>query len=238
MLAQEIVCKNNLHQYHLATELYTAEQGDKYPDPWKSLYKEFQFPGESQRFCRWHNPDYSLESSPEEFSGPYWPYLAATKANICPVFERYAPKYGEMHYTSCIGPPFEVQFSYSMNGILYDEDADDGVKKSQIKSSPAQTFLWAEENMWRLQKQSGEHLSEFVLNDNALLAFYPGAPDSIVDCFGSYHKISAGKLAAQQPDNAAGYGLYNDGVANVLFMDGSLTFATPLETKRYAGELR
>lgn len=238
MFAQEIVCKTNLHQYHIATELYATEQDERYPDPWKSLYKEILFTGEIERFCRWHNPVYNLESNPDQFGGPYWPYLAATKANICPIFKRYAPKYGDTHYASCIGGPFEVQFSYSMNGILFDQVAQDGVRKSQIRSSPAITFLWAEENMWKLQDQSGAALSEFILNDNALLAFFSGDPTSIVDCFGSFHKISVNQLSSQQPGGAGGYGIYNKGVSNVLFMDGSLTVATPLEIKRYAGRLQ
>lgn len=237
--AQEIVCKTNLHQYHLATELYAVEQDERYPHPWKSLYREVQFPGETERFCRWHNPDYSLELNPEEFGGPYWPYLAATKANICPTFARVATKYGQYHPNhNPANDRIEVQFTYSMNGVLLDESANDGVKRSQVRSSPSQTFLWAEENMWLLQDAAAGRLSNYVLNDNSLLPFFPSTPNSPVDCFGSFHKISVGKLSTQQPGAVGGIGDYNGGVANVLFMDGSLTFATPLETKRYAGNLR
>ena len=169
MFAQEVICKSNLHQYHIATELYLSENDDCFPDPWESLYSKFAFSGETgdTRYCRWHNPDYNLDSYADkkdtdgtEYGGPYWTYLNSTKANICPVFEQYAPKYGSQHFTGCIGAPFEPQFSYSMNGKF-----DEGMKKSQIISSPSQTFLWAEENMWKLQTTANVHLSEYVLND-------------------------------------------------------------------------
>lgn len=54
MYAQVVVCKSNLRQYHIASELYATEQDERYPDPWRSLYKELQFVCETQRYCRWH----------------------------------------------------------------------------------------------------------------------------------------------------------------------------------------
>jgi type II secretory pathway pseudopilin PulG len=172
MYAMEIVCKNNLHQYQIATELYLTDQKERFPSPWESLYLQVQFTDEAQGYCRWQNPVYNLDvyadrrdtATGKAYAGPYWPYLASTTASICPIFKGYALKYGGMHYSSCIGGPFDPQFSYSMNGML-----QNGVKKSQIKSSPSQTFLWAEENKWRLQDKSGNRLSDHVLNDNALL---------------------------------------------------------------------
>jgi prepilin-type N-terminal cleavage/methylation domain-containing protein/prepilin-type processing-associated H-X9-DG protein len=234
MYAEEVMCKSNLHQYLLATELYITEHGERYPFPWQSLYKETAFPGE-HRECRWHNPKYNLESFPE-FAGPYWPYLAVTKANICPLFRKIAPRYGATHDGACIGAPFEPQFSYSMNGALFFDAAGNErpVKRSQI-SSPSQTFLWAEENMWKLNDKTGAALSAFVLNDNALLV---GSGTTVTDCFGSYHKISTAKLALQQPKTAGGSGVYDTGMANVLMADGSSTFLSPTDSKKYAGKLK
>lgn len=231
MYAQEVICATNLHQYHIATELFTTENKDVYPHPWRSLYKEYQFSGEVQRYCRWHNPDYSLESHPE-YAGPFWPYLASTKASICPTFNAVAQKYGEFHpYHNAANNRIEVQFSYSMNGMLaFRQTGTTGVGKAQVGSSPSQTFLWAEENMWLLKTQAGAKLSNEVLNDSALL---PGQPDSPVDCIGSFHKIAQTKLSLQQST-----GVYDSGVANVLFLDGSLAYASPLDTYRYAGKLR
>ena len=129
--AEEVLCKTNLHQYALASEMYCNENDDSMPDPWQSRYDSCQgrcpgvcqvaghqtFTGEAQRYCRWHNPDYNLQAYPE-YGGPYWDYLAVTKANICPTFSKLAPKYGEDHLGSCIGGPFVPNFSYSMNTIF------------------------------------------------------------------------------------------------------------------------
>jgi prepilin-type N-terminal cleavage/methylation domain-containing protein/prepilin-type processing-associated H-X9-DG protein len=230
MYAEEVMCKSNLHQYQIATELYITEHGERYPYPWASLYKSMTFTGEVNRSCRWHNPKYNLETYPE-YAGPYWPYLAVTKANICPVFKKIAPRYGTSHDTSCIGSPFEPQFSYSMNGTLFLDSSGNerAVKRGQI-ASPSQTFLWAEENMWKLKDQMGVILSNYVLNDNALCA--DGR-----DCFASYHKISTAQLNVQQPVTSGGFGVYNTGEANVLMVDGSSAFLPPTETKNYAGKI-
>jgi prepilin-type N-terminal cleavage/methylation domain-containing protein len=232
--AQEVICKNNARQYSLATEMYCNENDDKLPDAWQSLYDSCQgrcpsacigthlfFPDELNRTCRWHNPEYNLERYPE-YAGPYWPYLAVTKANICPAFSKLAPKYGKFHGGSCIGEPFIPQFSYSMNARIFDGGL---IKKNQLKS-PSQTFLWAEENMWTL-----EGLSNYVLNDNALLV---GTGNSIIDNFASFHKISSRKLSIQQDTRRYESGT---GVSNVLLLDGSVTWLTPEQVKDYVGKL-
>ena len=238
--AQEVICKTNLHQYHLATEMYANDYNEKFPNPAATIYKQVAaFSGEANTGCRWHNPQVSPKTDPERFGGPYWPYLDAGRTHVCPTFKKIAPKYGGAHSGSCIGAPFEVQYSYSMNHNLRNATDTDGVRKNQI-ASPTQTFLWAEENMWTLKDRSSQAISNSVLNDTALLASYPqGDTASIIDSFGSFHKISAAKLAAQQPGAGGGYGIYADqGVSNVLFVDGSLTTASPLETKRYEGRVR
>ena len=225
MYAEEIICKNNLKQYDLATNLYAMEHGDWYPYAWASLYKSVVLAGESNRGCRWHNPDYNLETHPE-YAGPYWPYLSITKANICPVFKNIAPRYGSSHDTSCIGAPFVPQFSYSMNGTLFldSSGASRPVRKSQV-ACPSQTFIWSEENMWRLRDSAGGAISNYVLNDNALCA--DGR-----DSFAIYHKISTRQLEIQRDTN-----LYNMGEANVLLVDGSIKFLPPTESIKYAGRL-
>jgi prepilin-type N-terminal cleavage/methylation domain-containing protein/prepilin-type processing-associated H-X9-DG protein len=231
--AQEIVCKSNLHQYQIATEIYCNENNEELPDPWESLYSKIQFSDEQQRYCRWHNPKYNLQNEGRDtdgkaYAGPYWPYLSVTKANVCSVFARLAPNYGGSHYSDCIGKPFEPQFSYSMNAGLRKTDSNNRfipAKKSQVVS-PSQTFLWAEENMWTLTG-----LSTYVLNDNALLVGVNGP----IDCFGSFHKISKGKLSIQQNTRRYESG---GGVANVLMVDGSLTWLTPEDSVRYRGKVR
>ncbi|MCK5565093.1 MAG: prepilin-type N-terminal cleavage/methylation domain-containing protein [Planctomycetes bacterium] len=238
--AQEILCKMNLHQYQIATEMYGNENSDYMPNPWQSLYKKETFSGEAERYCRWHNPDYNIESHPE-YAGPYWPYLAKTKVNICPFFVKVAITYGQSHMdgngthtaSDCIGGPFEPQSSYSMNGIFLQRDSNENSiptgspapndfkthRKSRLKN-PSKTFLWAEENMWTLN-----NYTTHVLNDTALLA----GPDG----FASFHKISPGQLAQQQSSHK-----YNGkGAANVLMADGSLDWKTPDDTAEYKGEI-
>ncbi len=110
------------------------------------------------------------------------------------------------------------------------------LKKSQIASSPPQTFLWSEENMWLLRdKITGITYSNYVLNDNALLV---GSASNAIDSFGSFHRISTAQLAAQMPTGDPPYGEYTDGSVNVLFLDGSLRVATPLESVKYQGRVR
>lgn len=240
MFAEEIMCKSNLHQYHLATELYITEHDERFPSAWQSLYDSCQgrckglcqdqsshatFPGEVQRYCRWHHPDYNLQAHPE-YAGPYWPYLAATKANICPTFAKIAKKYGQNHPNhNTANDRIEVQFSYSMNSVFLRDSGTEyyTLRRSQI-ASPSQTFLWAEENMWLLNG-----LSAWVLNDNAL---HVGV-SSTIDCFGSFHKVSTAQLNIQQDTHD-----YESGVSNVLMLDGSLSVLPPTEAVRYRGTTR
>lgn len=229
-IAENVICKNNLRQYHLATELYAIEQDERLPFPWKSLYKEKEFPGEIERYCRWHNEKYDLKKYPE-YGGPYWPYLAETKINVCPTFAKYAKKFGSMHSRHNNSVPVgQVQFGYSMNGALQINNR--GVRRSQIRSSPSETFLWGEENMWLMEDTTGKRLSNFVLNDNALVLGSRGP-----DCFASFHGISIAKLSAQAPQGSNKFGVYTSGSSNAILLDGSLEVVTPPNIK-LRGEVR
>lgn len=237
-IAEEVLCKNNLRQYYLATEIYAAEQDERFPYPWESLYKDMSIPGETNRGCRWHNDRYNLVAYPE-YAGPYWPYLANTKSNVCPTFAKYARKIGAQHpgHTSSI-PIGDVRFGYSMNGTLRIKinNIEMGVKRSQIRSSPSETFLWGEENMWYLKDPAGTILSKYVLNDNALL-HEPNASGFGRDIFGSFHKISVAKLTLQRPATSTDYGVYTVGSSNAILLDGSSVVVTPLDTK-YRGRVK
>lgn len=201
--------------------MFIQENGEKFPDAHKSLYKNQLDPKEIangwNRECRWHNKGMNLESFPE-LAGPFWPYLASTKANVCPLFERIAKKEGTVHpgHNNNV-PDFDVQFSYSMNWHI------GGKRLGEIKS-PSQTFIWAEENMWTLA-----NLANFVLNDNALW-IEPMSSPSVRDNFGSFHKLSKGQLSVQISTRK-----YNSGVCNVLFLDGSSSFESPEDGRRYTG---
>ncbi len=241
--AQEVICKTNLHQYSIATETYSADNSDKMPDPWRSLYSKQIFAGEKNRFCRWHNPEFNLDgnanktdSSNASYAGPFWPYLASTKASVCPVFKKLAPSRGQQHVVgisgagTCIGDPFQPQFSYSMNSIFYGNGGNYAkpymaVRKTGILN-PSKTFVWAEENMWKLKHKDGYNLSSYVLNDNCL---QPGA-----DCFASFHKVSTQKLSQEISQN-----IYSGiGVSNAVLADGSVAVVAPTDTSEYKGVTR
>jgi prepilin-type N-terminal cleavage/methylation domain-containing protein len=267
MFAEEIMCKSNIHQYHIATETYAIENKEYYPNPWISLYKSCLFndatfnapmPAETQSGCRWHNPNMSLQAYPK-FGGPYWPYLSVTKANICPTFAKLAPKFGEAHSVGvsypflCIGAPFVPQFSYAMNS-QFNIDSNPAhqcqnaltARRTQVKS-PSETFLWAEENMWVLTNPvTHATLTGSVLNDTSLRVPNPNpdpvtpARDAGSDGFGSFHKISTAQLTTQQSTK-----IYNAGMADVLFTDGHADFTPPMDLKtgeniaaRYKGVIR
>jgi prepilin-type N-terminal cleavage/methylation domain-containing protein len=227
--AEEIVCKNNLYQYLLATEMYCNDHNDMLPCAWTSLYSQKDFVGESERHCRWHNPEFNLQANADKrdlsghvYAGPYWPYLAVSKAHVCPVFAKLSKRYGENHpFHDGSLNRFEPQFSYSMNGIF---DLKEGGRRTLIKK-PFHTFLWAEENMWTL-----DNLSSYVLNDNALLV----GESSLIDCFGSYHKISKSRLATQQSTHTYESGV---GLSNVLLFDGSVKYLTPEDSISYMGSI-
>lgn len=234
MQAGEIVCQSNLHQYSLATELYTVNFSDRYPIPWASIYKytsDYMLPNESQRYCRWHNPEMNLEEHPE-YAGPYWPYLSSTKANICPIFKRYAKQYGSLHSDSCIGEPYDqINYSYSMNGSLRFIRSD-GTEQSMRKSSirrPSETFLWGEENMWKLKGYSN-----YVLNDNALCI-----SSSSIDCLASFHRTSPSQVAKQTQFISGNAGEYDgSGVSNLLMADGSISQGGPDDGMELRGDFR
>ena len=89
-IAEEVVCKSNLHQYYLATELYANEYRDRFPPAWHSIYND------TSTGCRWHDESKGLEARPD-LAGPYWPYISAKKVNVCPTFNKFAKKLGKNH---------------------------------------------------------------------------------------------------------------------------------------------
>ena len=215
-IAEEVICKSNLHQYYLATELYANDQDDRLPPAWHSIYKD------TSTGCRWHDERYNLETR-SDLAGPYWPYISTKKVNVCPTFNKFARK-----FHSC-SIPIKVQFSYSMNGHITGRDRK-GIKNSQIKSAPSETFLWSEESMWKMREaNNGPILSNYVLNDNALLV------GNAIDSFGSFHKISRAKFSLQLPPTPGGYGEYNTGSVNALLLDGSTIVVTPQDSNKYMG---
>lgn len=217
-IAEEILCKSNMHQYFLVTELYANDYDDRLPPAWHSIYNS----NDTSTGHRWHDKANGIELNPEK-AGPYWPYLASSKASVCPTFRKFARK-----FHSC-SIPIDVQFSYSMNGFITGRNQE-GIKKSQIKSPPSETFLWSEENMWKMREANGGPiLSNYVLNDNALLV------GNAVDSFGSFHKVSRKQFSRQLPPTPGGYGEYTTGSVNAILLDGSNIVVVPQDSNKYRG---
>ena len=253
LVAREVLCKNNMRQYGLATEMYTNENDEYYPNPWESLYSKTQFPSESQRSCRWHNSEYDLGANASKrdslgvhYAGPYWPYLANTQANVCPTFASYK-KHGILHKNHDDSIPIEGPFfSYSMNGNIKKEDSGGEqnakpVRKSKVDNTTG-TFLWAEENMFLLKFASNhptypnQAICTEILNDNALLIDNEDTGYG-KDSFGTFHGVSAAELEAELPGETGAYGVYQEkGYSHALLVDGSMEQVRPEDNLRLCGQ--
>jgi prepilin-type N-terminal cleavage/methylation domain-containing protein len=235
--ALRMLCRTNLHNYGLASAMYLMDNDERFTDPWQNIYDSCQnraphddkgfdcdsrdphlsFPGESQRSCRWHNPEFSLDANPE-YAGPLWEYLQVEDTGLCKVFAKLAAKEGYRHFPSgCIKGSFDdAQFGYSQNAFLGTPDnkdyaSIDGISKSSEVKSPARTFVWAEENPWTIPGISGA-----VLNDTALLArWYPQIAGSFDDAFATFHSPPGGDK--------------DKGTGNAVMMDGSIEAVSPYD---------
>lgn len=221
--ARFIVCKSNLHNYGLTGIMYSADYDSKMPYPWQSVYSEFQFPGETQRFCRWHNEDYDLGKYPE-FGGPLWPYMASEGVNLCPTFKGLSKSRGSGHPSHVSSIPIVPQFGYSMNGFLGIDPnptpRDYYVSSISKIKRPADVFFFAEENMWANQ------YTNTVLNDNALISMWNNNnPDTevFVDAFATFHKATDAEL--------------NNGVSNAVMTDGHVQQVEVKDTHKLAWPL-
>ena len=115
--AKEISCRANLRQYGLAQSMYLDDNDDRYPSAWTSLVMTEQPVAGYQRYCRWHDPRYPAD-------GPFWPYLANEKVNLCPTFKVLAKSYGQNHPSHVAANPVVPYYSYSMNAFLGSKRGD------------------------------------------------------------------------------------------------------------------
>jgi prepilin-type N-terminal cleavage/methylation domain-containing protein/prepilin-type processing-associated H-X9-DG protein len=207
--AMQLFCFNNLHQYGIVVEMYLEDNDEAFPCAWESLYAEFQFPGEIERYCRWHNEEFDIEENPKELAGPLWKYMETMKVHLCPYFVRVGKQRGAEHPSHRDEIPIVPMNSYSMNALLGPNAGStkpNGVLKRTEIRRITQTFFYAEENVWLTPGRASA-----VVNDNALVVNW-NTDDEIedvtyfVDCFGSFHNAP--------PDNL------DAGLANAVFADG------------------
>lgn len=245
-IAWEVFCKNNLKQYGIVGKMYLSDSDDILPNAWDSIYKSRNVGKYTEdRRCQWHdverNPDNDVR-----FMGSIYPYFGTwTNIHICPTFVRFANSYGSEHYSGCNPAviPIEPQFSYSMNAFLggFENNLGSNVQRLVIRASeirsPTTVFFFSEENCWLID--NGTKRYSAVFNDNALCGA-PGHPSDPVmwtlttipdpdkalfwDCLGSFHKTTLEKR--------------NEGLSNILFLDGHVDFASYKDTYRYARPLK
>ena len=230
--AWNIICRNNLHHYGLAGLMYLEENDAMFPNAWGSIYKSI----DPYRLCQWHDQSRNPIRRPD-LAGSLWTYLGEQdKSHLCPVFSRFARQY----HICTSNIPVDPIFGYSMNALLGGFELGGSgttaiyqhilrVKKNEIRS-PSTIFFFGEENPWVNSTRY-----QATLNDNALCgtSAHPSAsaawtadPSTIkpfgnatyLDCLATFHRTTIEKK--------------DDGVSNVVFVDGHVDSAIWEDTYR------
>jgi prepilin-type N-terminal cleavage/methylation domain-containing protein len=227
LVAEEMLCRNNLKQYGIAGFMYTDDNRSTFPGAWDSVYKEKDTAGAyvSDYYCLWHdkarNP---AQAAHQNRQGALWTYIGgAGKTHYCKTFARFAVE-APPHLNHNAAIPVDPQFCYSMNAFL---GADTFVVRVQDVRGPSGVFFFSEENCWPNDAVYG-----YTLNDNALCgapeispklaAWTPGRnlKPPYKDAFGSYHKTTIGAM--------------NDGMANAVFVDQHVELVDQKQTYYYS----
>jgi prepilin-type N-terminal cleavage/methylation domain-containing protein len=207
--AQTVLCKSNLHQYALGIRTYLNDNKEQFPHPelvyldW-TKYSASDINNWGHWYCRWHHPE-----SKWEFNGQLWPYLAAEKSHLCPVFSRVATRDGCYWCKESSGRNFQPRYTYSQNTYLghYAFSAsgkicgERGSRKIGNVVSPSTTLLFTEENTLPIAGYN-----QYGLNDNVFMPS-PGN-NSIGDAIATFHSVKSD-------------GARFVGKGHVLFVDGS-----------------
>jgi prepilin-type N-terminal cleavage/methylation domain-containing protein/prepilin-type processing-associated H-X9-DG protein len=130
--------------------------------------------------------------------GPLWYYMKSMKVHVCPMFYTLARSMGASHASHNAQIPIDPQYSYSMN--VYCGGSEAGAAKKATDVRPAsKVVFFSEENLWTIKG-----FSRYCLNNNVL---WVTKTDSY-DCLGTFHQTRG-----TDP---------NSGVANIVFVDGSV----------------
>ena len=177
--ARAILCRNNLKQYGLASNMYLGDWDGNFPYSFEWLFKD------GGRDHRWHDASKNLNQNPD-LAGGMWTYLKDDDIHLCPDFDIVARMMG----CSCRGNPIpiEPQYGYCMNSYL-NGDAWNSVpqqyktkmeilkNESQVRN-PSRVFFFSEENPFSVPE-----LQSSTINDNNLRAT-PGPGN---DHFATFH---------------------------------------------------
>jgi len=196
--AKAIICRNNLKQYGLASNMYLGDWDGNFPYSFSWLYID------EGRGCRWHDATKNLNQNPD-LAGGLWPYLKSQEIHLCPDFDISARMMG---CGNCDGStiPVDPQYGYTMNSYLngdawgsvpqqYRTSLDRIRNESEVKN-PYRVFFFTEENSWRVPE-----LQSVPINDNNFRTT-PGTGD---DQFATFHDAPSRDL--------------NKGYANAVFVD-------------------
>lgn len=223
--AKFTICKNGLHQYGLAGEMYLMDSDNTFANPYYWLYNyDYLDPAA----CAWHDQKNDFELNPEN-SGWMWPYIDSKKIHVCPKLREIAKPYGRYHRDHSPSISIKPQYGYVMNGYFGNGWYSEVPKKDGVKG-PASCFFFAEESTWTLRD-----LSIWSLNNNHLIGRHePYMPDDISGIFGTFHKVSNESIAAQVRAHIDGQ-IVDDkymGVCNAVFLDGHLEVVSYKDTFR------
>ena len=198
--ARAIICRNNLKQYGLGSNMYLGDWDGNFPYSFEWLFKD------GGRNHRWHDASKNLNQNPA-LAGGLWPYLKSQDIHLCPDFDVVARMMG----CSCGGNPIpiEPQYGYCMNSYLngdawnsvpsrFHTTIKDLKNESQVKN-PSRVFFFSEENSWSIPE-----LQSAQINDNNLRA----TPGTGQDHFATFHNAPSGDL--------------NKGFANAVFVDAHI----------------
>ncbi len=133
-----------------------------------------------------------------EADGVLWFYLKDMDVHMCPAFYRLALSMGADHPQHDPSIPIDPRYSYSMNYYLGSGIGGGATKSTEVRH-PSKVIFFSEENCWTI---SG--LSNYALNNNILWI----TRTNPIDCLGTFHQAKGGDL--------------NSGVANIVFVDGSV----------------
>jgi prepilin-type N-terminal cleavage/methylation domain-containing protein len=223
--AKFMICKNGLHQYGLAGEMYLMDYDDTFANPYYWLYN---YDYVTPLACAWHDPKNNFEANPQN-SGWMWPYIDIKKIHLCPKLAEIAKPYGRLHINHNPSIPIVPQYSYTMNGYLGNGWYSEVPRKGGVKS-PADCFFFAEESLWTLPG-----LSIWSLNNNHLIGRHePYGENNLSGIFGTFHKVSNDSVAMQtkaHDENLIIKDIYM-GVSNAVFLDGHLEVVSYKDTFR------
>ncbi len=213
-------CSANLKTMGKAMNLYLADNDDKYPECFTSMFNG-NYTGYGYTIpinCQWHDKRISPEINPE-FAGPLWHYIENMSVFLCPTGAEYGKIHGADHPGHFPSISIEPQYSYSQN-VFLGLMKGDGQPLAALKQSevvkPDSVVMFVEETMWIIPGLAGH-----ILNDTCFFPRHPNDSIGLGDSIATYHRTTL-----QRPDN---------GLGNAVFVDGHVELSDPWDSTTIEG---